>query len=207
MRLSTLFMFFMAFVPIIIAQDNAKVKEIGVITSDFSNAGIIYKAGTERALWRVGILEMSGNKRTSESGLEGNLVSASNLNVQFSVKAFAGREKVNHLTNKLTFRVGADLSFQYSDSKSKLNSINNSYQDINYLERESSSKRYEPGINGIAGITYEFEGPISFGVEWNPYFRYTIIKQKSDEEKATVKNYGYGIFEAPLQFQLTLRLK
>jgi hypothetical protein len=190
------------------AQNNSLRSEVGFIASDFNHSGLIYKVGTESALWRFAIVDISGSKSDLKDNPDNTLTNYTGKGKNFSVEGRFGREYHHSLFKRIELVYGADLSFLYMDANSETTQITYSDYGYNSYTSKSSYKRYFPGINLVAGLNYKFDGPITLGIEWLPYVKYTVGYNYglSDELLATTTGFSYGILDIPLEFSLTIHL-
>jgi len=191
------------------AQNNTRVSEIGFIASDFNHSGLVYKIGTERSLWRFSILNLAGGKSDVKDNPDNTTTNSSGTSKDFSLEARIGREYRRSLLKRVVLVCGGDISFSYIDASA--NSTYIMYTGSGYNSHTSylSYRRYVPGINLVTGLNYKFDGPFTLGIEWSPYFKYSIGSNYGDGSDLISTNSGlsYGIFDIPMQISLTIRLK
>lgn len=148
-------------------------QEVGITLRNLNSFGITYRLGKPDQVWRFNTLLLSGDKRSLKAD------SVDNTQINQGILLSIGREKRHSITEKLDFRYGADLAFQYSHYKSKREdkTIN---ETNDYL---SESFEYTPSFNLVIGFNYHLNDFI-IGAEMLPSFGYSF-----GSKRATT--YGY----------------
>jgi len=206
MRKFVLFVLAMILLPLIKAQDKKNVSEIGIIATDFNHSGLVFKVGTESALWRFAILDLSGVKSDTKDNPDNTTITYSGASKTFNIEARFGREYRHNILKRVDLIFGGDLSFLYASSQSSRIIYPYGYSSYSLT---ISYKRYVPGINLVTGLNYRFDGPFTLGLEWLPYLKIPFENNYVDDSELQSTNSGlsYGIFNIPLQISLTIRLK
>jgi hypothetical protein len=175
----------------LIAQEpTVKQKEVGLVFSNFDSFGLTFKTGSEKSLWRFNTLLISGANMDNAS----DSVSDNQSNMGFSIEI--GKEYRKHIIDNLEMRLGADLSFRYSQSKYD-------YEDktVDGYDRLVERTTYHPGINLVFGFNYVIKDNIVLGAELLPSFNYTTgtsvektdWKNNSEEVKTDISGFNYGL--------------
>lgn len=186
----------------VMAQEEVKQKELGLVFSNLDNFGLTFRTGTNKSLWRFNTLFINGsnNDNTADS-----LVNKQS-NMGFGVKI--GKEYRKNIAEHLELRFGADLSFSYSQSKSD-------YDDktINSNDRLSEQIIYKPGVNLVFGLNYKLSSNFVTGAELLPNFSYTTgtLTEKyyyinnGDEVKSDISGFNYGLSNTSVLLSLSYR--
>lgn len=186
----------------LMAQEPVKQKEIGLVFSNVNNFGLTYKTGTEKSLWRFNALFINGNniETTADSLVD------KRSNMRFGVRI--GKEFRKKLTDKLALRYGVDVSFSYGQSKQEYD-----YKTANDIDWKSERTTYEPGINLVFGLNYEFSDHFVIGVELLPGFSYTTgtsidknYYSSGDEDlESDISGFKYGLSNTSAIISLSYR--
>lgn len=147
----------------VMAQEKTKVKELGVKSSGYGSYGLSYKFGNQKSLWRIAALTMSGrNHVDAEDDENGRHEDSHSFEVKF------GKSFIVPVKDKLELRLGADLSFGFSQN-SRESEVNNS--SYNYTT-STNQIIYKPGVNLVLGMNYFVTDQFLVGFELLPYFTY-----------------------------------
>jgi len=181
------------------SQQNDKIKELGVVFGDGNNAGITYRFGSPRSLFRLHTLILGGGESSLIS--EQNEVDKNNFG--FGLKA--GKEFRLVISEKICIRQGADVSFGYSLEKTidKTTSYDFGY-GYGYNTSEPGSelitKTYMPGFNIVIGLNYNINDHLIVGFELLPFIQFykstlTILNDSDSFEEKEIEETGfnYGI--------------
>lgn len=195
----TLFVFMTLFMPLfIMAQETTKLKEVGIVFNDLDNFGLTFKTGSTKSLWRFTTLLISGNstEQTSDS------LMSKNRNFGFGVEF--GKEYRKNIVKNLDLRLGADLSFRYTQSKLDHND-KSQYDSDRVIEKAS----YQPGINLVCGFNYLINEHFVIGAELLPGFTYMTGKNYSsyngNEDERDISGFNYGLSNTSASLTLAYR--
>lgn len=185
-------------------QEPIKQKEVGILFSNLDNFGFTYKFGTDRALWRLNTLFIRGNHLEMPTDSVNSIQNSMGFGVKF------GREYRKEIVENLELRYGADLSFNYSVSKSE-------YDDktLMDMDRLNEMKTYSPGINLVLGLNYVLKDKLVFGAEILPNFSYNtttrILKTTSpyynNEIRSNYEGFNYGFSSSSLLLSIAYRIR
>jgi hypothetical protein len=174
----------------IIAQEETKQKEIGLVFNSLNSFGLSCKTGSNTSLWRFNTLLISGNN----SDYNADSLDRNQSNFGFSISF--GKEYRKPLVENLELRYGADLSFGYNKSS-------NSENDISIMNYDSKFGRttYSPGVTLVFGLNYVFKNKLIIGAEILPYISYLIgneIKNYEQdgqdvETKTEISGFRFGL--------------
>jgi len=186
----------------LMAQGQTKEKEIGLVFNSLNSFGLTFRTGTEKALWRFNTLYLSGNSRTETAD------SSETKNTSNGFELKVGREYRKNITRNLEFRVGADLSFRYNQSKNDVN--DKTVVDADVLQKSTT---YQPGINLVLGFNYVIHENFVVGAEIMPYFSYTTgtstekyyYINNGNEVKSKISGFGYGFSTSSVLVNLVYR--
>ncbi len=185
-------------------QEPIKQKEVGLAFSNLDNFGFTYKFGTDKSLWRLNTLFLRGNHM--------EMPTDSILNVQnelgFGVKF--GKEYRKEIVENLEFRYGADLSFNYSASKSEIDD-----RTLMNMNRLHERKTYSPGINLVLGLNYVVKDKLVIGAEILPNFSYSTTTQiqkttssnYNNEVRRNITGFNYGFSSSSLLLSIAYRIR
>lgn len=171
----------------LIAQE--KRKEVSINLSSSDSYGISYRFGTAKSLWRLNLLSSSidiydsQNEREFEfsNGQENNIDYYEYDNSNYGIGISIGKEFRNTVANKVEFRYGFDIGFNYNHRTSEsINSYNNS-TDLSVYK--SKYNFYTPSINGVIGFNYLLNKHLALGIEVLPKISYRIGSE------TTIRNY------------------
>ena len=168
------------------AQEHLNQREVGFAFSNFNQFGLIYKSGTQKALWRFETLALTGVNTKTESGDESN----TRTDLGFSLRI--GREARKNIAPNLELRLGGDVSFLVNHTKREIKDNNSPIAD-----RLTKRTTYEPGINFVFGFNYVVKEKLVLGVEVLPGISYMAGVEKStvgsgDEDKTDYSGFYYG---------------
>jgi len=176
-KLFTLLIFSMSL--LLMAQENDKLKEIGLTFYNLDNFGMTFKFGNVNGPWRINSFLINGNNSNFTQDSSSRKASRIRLDIRF------GKEYRKSISENFLLRYGADLTFNYSYSSSE--SIISRIENSN---SEDSQIKYEPGINIVLGINYIINKDLIFGAEYLPGISYSIIKTKY------VRDNDNGVYES-----------
>lgn len=174
----------------LMAQGQSKQKEIGLVFSNLDNFGLTFRIGSEKALWRFNTLYLSGHNVTQTSDSS----ETKSISNGFGLKL--GREWRKTIVGNLEFRIGADLSFNFSKL---INDIDDKTLNDQDMVRESTT--YEPGINLVLGFNYVIHDQFVIGAEVMPSFSYIMgtsvtkayYNNNGNEVKGKISGFNYGL--------------
>lgn len=184
------------------AQESGNQKEIGIVFSNLDNFGLTFKTGTEKSLWRLTTLLISGSKTDEKAD---SLDYKSN-SIGFGVKI--GKEYRKKIVEHLDLRLGADLSFSYTRSKTEYDD-----KSLNNYNRLTEQTVYQPGINLVIGFNYTFGEKFVAGVEILPNFSYRTGTGKEQTPftnngmvvNSDISGFSYGISNTSALLSLSCR--
>ena len=204
MKKTVIFLLYLSFPNFLFAQQSIKQKEIGLAFSNFDNFGLTYKSGTEKSLFRLHTLFLSGinTKETKE-----NLVENQKDN-GFGIKL--GQESHKKIVDNLEFRYGFDVSFAYSLSKTETDPNSDEY-----YSSTSKTVLYKPGFNFVLGVNYVINRNFVVGVELLPEIIYSTgstttsytRNYEKNETKTEMSGFSYGFSNNSALITLTYRFK
>jgi hypothetical protein len=202
MKKTLIFLTTLAMSCSLMAQGQSKQREVGLVFNSLNSFGLTFRTGTDKALWRFNTLYLSGNntKETADSS------ETKYTNTGFELKI--GREWRKNITTNFEFRVGADLSFRYSQSKNDIN--DKSVRDEDYLQK---STIYQPGINLVLGFNYVIHENFVVGAEVMPFFSYSTgtstekyyYTNNGAEVKSKISGFSYGLSNSSVLVNLVYR--
>lgn len=188
----------------LMAQETVKQKEVGLVVSNlFDNFGLTYKTGTEKSLWRLNTLFVSGNNTSNTSD------SLVNKQSTFGFGVKIGKEYRKKIADHLDLRIGADVSFSYSQSKSE-------YDDktVHNHDRLNEQTTYRPGVNLVFGLNYTLGDHFVIGAELLPGFSYMtgVSTEKNyylnngDEVTSDISGFSYGLSNTSVLLSVAYKL-
>ena len=145
------------------AQEKTKVrtKEVGLTFYNFDGFGLTYRIGKEKAMWRFNTAYLNGSQSFFQD----------NVSTGYSLGASAGREWRKPVADKLHFRYGFDL--QYNFGKAIVENDNNNI----VLENKSYSQSGR--VNFVVGFNYQISNSLCLGAELLPFFGYNYTQTTS----------------------------
>lgn len=178
-----------------LAQGEKKVQEIGFLFSNGDSYGLTYRFGTEKSLWRINLVSLSGNQMNAL----GDSTSTDQMNAGFNLDF--GKEFRKSLSKKLDLRYGADLMFSYSKYYD-----NSEYHNVSYSSYMNEQVIYSPGFNLVVGLNYKLKNML-IGAEIQPYFRYYTGYAKNSRdtdpiETEDISGFSYGFSSSPVMFSV-----
>jgi hypothetical protein len=183
------------------AQENPKQKEVGLAFRSFDNFGLTFKVGSDKSLWRFNTLAINGGtyEKTGDS--------LNSDSKSFGVNLRFGKEFRKVIYENLELRYGADLFFQYTNSRNNEDDLS-----VDDYDRLSEQTCYEPGINLVFGLNYVLKNNLVFGVELLPGFSYFTGKSVeknyySDGKKieSDISGIHYGLSNSSALLTLAYR--
>jgi hypothetical protein len=186
----------------IMAQEETKQKEVGLVFNSLNSFGLSYKTGSNTSLWRFNTLLISGNN----TDYNADSLDRNQSNFGFSISF--GKEYRKPLVENLELRYGADLSFRYN----KNSNIENDISIMNY-DSEFERTTYSPGVKLVFGLNYVFKNKLIIGAEILPYFSYTIGTETEDprydnqdvETKTDISGFSFGLSNQSVLVSLAYR--
>lgn len=169
----------------IMAQEKAKIKEIGLTFRNLDQFGFSYKVGTKQSLWRFNAVSMLGMNEDRSSDKESEDRDSNNFGLGFS----AGKEYRKPIAQNFEYRYGFDLSFRYDHLKEN----NGSTTD----PRKRKENLFTPGINLVFGLNYIIGDHLIIGAEIMPYLRYTF-GQTSEERR--IQEYSNKVDHSDIRY-------
>lgn len=180
--------------PILLsAQDSAVVKiekprvhEVGLAfpnLSDLGQLGLIYRIGSEKALWRFGTFSFNGSDSDAQRDSTGSI-----LGNGFNVNVTAGREYRKKISEKFELRYGADLSFGFRKSKNtrESTSYDPDSQELLYTRKsKDETTSYAPGLGLVLGFNYSLLNNLILGAEVKPSITYSYRENNRKTEMIT----------------------
>lgn len=167
--ISSLFVLLLAIASF--AQDSEKVKELGLIFTDFDQYGITYRFGNEQSVWRLNALNSVSSSRINDQ------FNALTSNNSLDLGASIGREKRKPLSEKLEFRYGIDIGFSFSKYKNEFEN------KLDGFVRTNTQLIYTPSAGLVLGFNYLTKHLI-IGAEVNPNIGYTYIESTSEDSNS-----------------------
>lgn len=184
------------------AQQEERIKEVGLVFRNLDSFGLTYKTGSQRTLWRFNTLVLSGNVLNEGSSSTETSQKSSSFGLSF------GKEFRKPISDNLQLRYGADLDFRYTYTRSEYNN-----ESTGERERLTQRSMYQPGFNLVLGLNYLVSSNIVIGVELLPGFTYITgssytenysngnFYQNSDD----ISGLSYGISNTSVQLAAVFR--
>lgn len=199
MKKSILIFVVLAMPILIMAQDNTKQKEVGLVFNNFDNFGLTYRIGNEKNLWRINTTVFSVSNYEIIDENEEEIQSNINFGINF------GKEYRQNIKDNYEIRNGVDLSFRYSHLKRESDDL--TIPDNDYL-RESTT--YQPGINLIMGVNYLINENFIFGAELLPSIGYRTGTDKykyniGEDIESDISGFNYGLSNSSALISLAYR--
>jgi len=169
----------------LMAQETVKQKEIGLSFRNLDSFGFTFRTGTNKALWRFNTLFIGGGSMDQRGDSTSNKQANSGFGIQI------GREHRKLIAEKLEWRLGVDLSFDYSKSEYS----SSTFYDYRFQERIT----YTPGIKLVLGLNYLLTPNLVIGAELLPGISYstgTSVETNYytyDEVKSDISGFTYGL--------------
>lgn len=188
-------LFFILASLVLTAQETPKQQELGLVFRNLNSFGITYRVGTPDALWRINSTLFSGGH--SQSEIDSMQYRQDRLGLDLSV----GREYRRPLSDKINFRIGADvlLGYEFNRQRRDGNSLNPDF--------EAFIGEAQIGLSLITGINYQLNEDFILGLELNgPTLSYTLERYDrafgSDEELEWTSTINYGFSNYGVLFSL-----
>lgn len=184
----------------VVAQEVGRTKEVGITFVGMDNFGITYRTGSDNALWRFNSLFARGRDLQSESSAEERESTHTGFGASF------GREYRQPVNEKLVFRIGADLSFDYLQTKD--NYIYPTDSTSNTFIRERTT--FSPGIMMVIGLNYRIDDHFLIGAEMLPFVKYITGKETGLNNRLSdgttvesdLSGYDFGISSNSIRLSL-----
>lgn len=173
---------FMVYNLAVSAQEAGSVTEIGLAYSDFSKIGLTCRTGKTKSPWRLNALYIMKSGIDVEPGeLEKEGLETSSKSNGLGIETRLGREFRVPISENISFRYGADLSFKYIFYDQN---VSRQQQDTATLVFNSNAdfrfNEFEPGANLVIGFCYSI-GSICIGIETLPSFSFYKNNSQIDE--------------------------
>jgi hypothetical protein len=135
-------------------DQEVRIKEVGLTFYNLDGFGITYRIGKQNAVWRFNTGFASG----------GRTYIGDNTNSSFQIGASAGREWRKELTEKLDFRYGFDVQYNYSKRTNEGNFNGFPLENIFYTS--------SGGVGAVIGFNYEISSSLFIGAEILPFVNF-----------------------------------
>jgi len=153
------------------AQDAVKTKAVGLVFSNLDNFGVRYYFGSEKTVFRVTALSLTGNHYETIAPGGNTSSKRAGFGLGFGV------EFPKSVSEKLDFIYGLDLGGNYS---------NNTEESGGFT---AESNTYGVGVNLVAGVVYNVNPDFAVGFELLPGVNYSYSKSGDTE----LKNLTFGL--------------
>lgn len=184
------------------AQHGKLVNEVGLLFTNSDDFGLSYKFGTEKSLWRVNLLEISG--QGYENDIE-RILQDNNYNQDSKVKGFGinlGKEFRKAVLTNVMFSYGIDLSYSdlYANSS---NSVSPS------LERNQKINISRSGLGLVFGLNYIVRHKIVFGASIIPgigyYYGKLDLTYGETYKVNKISSFNYNLSNSSANFTVAYR--
>jgi hypothetical protein len=189
------------------ARGQTEQNEVGIVFKDLNDFGLTFKTGTPNALNRFTAVILSGYNDSHDADSE----NYKENEIGFGIKV--GREWRKRITKTFEFRVGLDISYNYSKYKYETD-----YKSaaLGYDKVVEEGSDYTPGINLVLGFNYVFAKVIVLGFEAMPFISYST-GSSSVEEYYGLQNwvassnnnsgFSYGLSSSSLVLSVSYRFE
>jgi hypothetical protein len=184
------------------AQHGKLVNEVGLLFTNSDDFGLSYKIGTEKSLWRVNLLEISG--QGYENDIE-RILQDNNYNQDAKVKGFGinlGKEFRKAVLTNVMFSYGIDLS--YSDLYA-----NSSYSESSSLERSQKINISRSGLGLVFGFNYIVRNKIVLGASIIPgigyYYGKLAMTYGETNRLNKISSFNYNLSNSSANFTVAYR--
>lgn len=152
-----------------LAQEENRIQEIGLTTSNFNNFGITYRTGKDNnSLWRFSALSSSINSESSNS----NSTEINNSDLGIGIQV--GKERRSTVSEKFELRYGLDLGYQYDHG------VQERIETAPDQTFEDSFNSHEMAISGVFGFNFLVTKGFILGGEVLPRVYYRSFKRESN---------------------------
>lgn len=178
------------------AQQARSVKELGVVFYNGDQYGLTYRFGTEKGLWRVNVVSLGGsNLKSLDNDFTQMEENAFNMNLSF------GREIRWRIRRSIALRLGADLSYGLSTTKTR----SDSNHDLTFDET-NNMVNHAPGFNLMYGFNLQLSNFL-LGVEVKPSVQYNMTSRETWYMNARMSNtdenrFNWGLSTTPVQLSI-----
>lgn len=187
------------FVLTISSQNRKSIREAGVAFTGLDRYGLIYRFGTESALWRVNIVSV----RYGISDYNSISWLTNSEGRDFGVEL--GREYRREMLPNLSVRYGADLTYNYGKGTSNSNIIILPTTYTHQYDTEQTNL----GLQFVIGMCYTIDR-IVIGAELHPkiYYKYVKAESSYDLNSSKSKNsvFYFSLNADVVEFSLSYRL-
>lgn len=151
------------------SQNNypSSIKEIGVQLNNLSDWGVVYRMGTERALWRFSAFGFGLDWHQTN-----DLMQVDDRGQSFQISAAVGHEWRKPIAEGFEFRYGTELGLGYAHDKTVMVDPNALTEGIQYPTTEL--RRGTVSLAAVLGINYVLYDEWVFGAELNPSLSYNF---------------------------------
>jgi hypothetical protein len=184
----------------VIAQETIKRKEVGLVFRNLDNFGLTFRTGTDKALWRFTTLWISGSTFDQVADSSTHKQNSAGFGIEL------GKEYRKAIAENLELRLGVDISFTYTQTKSD-------YDDktVYDSDRQNEHTRYMSGVNLVFGLNYVVNDNLVIGAELLPNFSYTTGTSVENniftnyEVKSDISGFSYGLSNSSAALSLAYR--
>lgn len=213
---------FVAFLPLIaMAQTqelpkvtSGKLKEIGLATNGLFNDsyGLVYRTGTQKALWRFNSIFASGVENNRNANISNPFLEKQSYH---SLGFGVGREYRKPIAKNFELRYGVDINFSYH-TKNNLSTSNYNIDNISNDKFTSKGRGYRTGLNFVVGTNYLLGEQIAVGIELNPSIgigrgketlKFTNSNGDVRQVKQNISSFYYGISGSSVLFSIVYKFQ
>lgn len=175
-------------------QKTVKQQEIGLSTNvaNLTQMSFIYRIGQPNAIWRLNLI----NVTNTQQNVKDESVQSSHNNISAGIGI--GKEFRKLVNDKFEFRLGSDITFHYSSSRSS--------NEDNLVNRNSKSRNqsFLPGVNAVLGFNYLINKHLIIGAEVLPKVMYNITTATREDDLGRTRVVERNGFSAQFSNQSVL---
>ena len=170
--LTLLFLFFSS---TILAQTKPKIKEVGFVANT-NGLGATYRFGHKESVWKIRL--MVNDLSNERLGIGNTTFEFENFNVGIHF----GKEWRKYLSNKLAFRYGLDLGFEYENNiETRTGAITDGIYKVDYSYPKTL-------MTGTVGFLYDVSDKLIFGIEALPRVGFSFDTYKYETANGPTRN-------------------
>lgn len=150
------------------STNNPKVKELGIIFSNFDNYGLTFRIGNQKRLLRINTLSFKNYQESNSSDYTNKVIQNTSIGTSIGI------EFRKNVTNEFQLRAGVDGIYRYTKTISQ-----NKQSETDYYN-EQRINTY--GLGLVLGANYVYREKLVLGVEIVP--SYTIKRGQEKNQQA-----------------------
>lgn len=178
------------------STSKSKVKELGIVFSNFDNYGLTFRIGNQKRVLRINTLSFNNYQNLESS--DSLIYETKNTGIGTSI----GLEFRKNISNEFQLRAGVDGIYRYTKTISEYDN----QSEIDYNEQTLNTY----GLGLVLGANYVYREKLVLGVEIVPSYRITRGQQKNHQALADIaaqkiKGSSFGLSNGSATLSIAYR--